>query len=335
MKKQIPTIIGILIVLLFTGVIGISVFFLSQEDEKILLLEEDSDYEKEITSIDEKSKKYTENFEDLLEVFDDNCRKELFQKKSLYDDVYDGFAWVENDKVHLVQGYMFAFESDVKLKSGAELTKASKEGKEIKYVDNPGFDYYAFRLPDDIAKERSEEEMGYVFLDGCGSKILSYLYKNFSIERKDIWKMIFKRDDVICIYEKYSPLYDKAALFCGDIEKSVTPKEYAEIFKKLFPDAFASTDFRLIKSKDNFALIGTLHYRQLLKKEGEEWRVLAGSQDSWSCEMVFSENPPPSFVENTCIYKEPFSIWKYDEEKEEWGIYKRWNEDTREWEIKQ
>jgi|GEM_PF-3652959 len=48
MKKQIPTVIGILIILLVAGAVGASVFFLSQEEEEKVL------FEKEVIDVDEK-----------------------------------------------------------------------------------------------------------------------------------------------------------------------------------------------------------------------------------------------------------------------------------------
>jgi len=44
MSKQIPTVVGIIIILFFAGVVGASVYFLGQE--KAALLEEDGKHEK-------------------------------------------------------------------------------------------------------------------------------------------------------------------------------------------------------------------------------------------------------------------------------------------------
>ena len=55
MKKQIPTTVGILIILILAGVVGASVFFLSQEDEEVAL-GEDIEHGKERVGIDEEEK---------------------------------------------------------------------------------------------------------------------------------------------------------------------------------------------------------------------------------------------------------------------------------------
>jgi len=53
MNKQIKAVVGIIIILLFAGVVGASVLLLSQEGEEVVLLEEDVEYEEDIMGVDE------------------------------------------------------------------------------------------------------------------------------------------------------------------------------------------------------------------------------------------------------------------------------------------
>jgi len=82
MNKQIKAVVGIIIILLFAGAVGASVFFLTQGDEELVLLEEEIEYEEEeIVDFDEEEKEVE------VEKVDDSVVDEDKEEVLLEEDV--------------------------------------------------------------------------------------------------------------------------------------------------------------------------------------------------------------------------------------------------------
>jgi uncharacterized protein YxeA len=286
------TLIVILIIVLVAGVVGATIFLLNQEIQEEFLIGEEAIEkvaEKEING-DKKGK------EESLPAYSSSNLEDLIISEEFIDKVRNKIIiYCDKAKVNIVR-----YEEEYQ---GFPWIKDDNEVELIK-----GYYFYSQVHDDELIKEN------------CRKNILSFLEESLIVNVKNSSKYIFafELDNIKCTIFPYGSLN----LYCGDISKGITPKEYRGIYKAinptLNPDIFVSVG----EIVDNFAIAGTISYAVLLKKEEDGWKNLFETQDGFECEIVLKHKVPPSLIGNSCMfYKTTREVWRYDEELKKW---KKW-----------
>jgi len=292
MNKKISPIIAFLIIVLVAGIAGTAIFLFSKEVEKDFVIEE-----KAIRKVIDDSLLAEEKI--IKEVIDDNKR----------DFSFEEFIIELNNKINI-----YCEEISINQRKYEEKYDGFywiKENNEVELIKGHWF----------FTSSLHDKDL----MNVCQESIMDYIKNNLIINTKNTDNKItaaFESEHIKCIFLRpYSSHFD---LRCGDISKSITPKEYKEIFSYMNPSFDLSISVQVFNIIDNFADVGRggrsgAGYRAILKKEKGEWKEIMGTQDMFECEIVFEYEVPPSLVGNACFFYETTrDTWIYNEELNEW-----------------
>ncbi len=278
MKKTI-LIIGVLIIVVFTGVAIISIFLFNRSIEKDLMFDKELTItEKEITKADDYHISFEEFMKELRSKISDYC-KEIEIREFKYER-NKGFPWInEDNEIELIQGYRFSISSS-----------ADKNNKDL--IEKCVLKITSYLEEDfTVSKKNTNDRVKGLERNNIKCAILSYSFNFFDFECGDV------KDSLTP--EIYRNIYHDLKLDHLSLNFNIHSLE----------EEFATVTISGRSGGGFWAL---------LKKEDGKWRKLQGTQDQWECEIVFEHNIPHSIVDNRCYFYEKGESWHYNEELDKW-----------------
>ncbi len=321
MQKQIPTTIGILIILIFAAAVGASALFFSQEIEKEVAPKEETFIDKDEV-IEETFIEEDEMIEENGPEEDETVHSNLTKKEkngSLLDKVKREMGLEIRKKCEGVQ--VGEVEKNEDPFSFPWLTQSN----EVRLIGG-------YKIILDVPVESRECVQGVV---------ADYLLKNGAIKDKKnsagefpiAWG--FEKDNIkfsLNLVKLHGE--EKRAFLFGDKEEDVnlegiTMEDYSKIFRATWsrgPDKDFNfrPEYRVIAHNRVGDFVSVTYdafpgsNSGILKKENSEWRYLVSyGQDIPFCEVIFDEKIPPAMVDY-CWSLENNCFMEYDEKTDTW-----------------